>query len=494
MLDDATLYAALVARDRRFDGLFFVGVTSTGIYCRPVCPARTPRSANCRFFPSAAAAEAASFRPCLRCRPELAPGRAPIDDAERIAALLVERIEQGAVDGSAAADRESAGLESLAARFGWSSRQIRRIVRRQLGVAPIELVQTRRLLLAKQLLTETTLPVTEVAAASGFASLRRFHDAFRRRYRMTPRQLRRVATERGAPAVEAETLTLRLGYRPPFDWAALLDFLRPRALDGVESVGSDSYARTIDCAGRRGWLRVRHCERTRELEVELARSLVPVLPVLLSRVRRLFDLDARPDLIAAHLSTDRRLAAAVDARPGLRVPGGVDGFELALRAILGQQVSVRAATTLAARLVAAFGEQYSTPDPALHHLTPTPARLAAAEPGELSALGILPARSTTLITLAREVAEGRLTLDRGVDPAATVQALVALPGIGPWTAHYIALRALSWTDAFPKEDLVLRRQLGGVTPARAEAISQPWRPWRSYATLYLWQSASGEPK
>ncbi len=481
MLDDApALYEALTARDARFDGVFFVGVTSTGIYCRPICPARTPKAANCRFFPSPAVAEKAGFRPCLRCRPELAPGRAPVDDASRIAELLVQRLDEGALD-------EGGGLERLAAQFGWSSRQIRRIVRRELGVSPIELVLTRRLLLAKQLLTETALPVTEVAFASGFASLRRFNDAFLGRYGMPPARFRRAATEADGAVPASDALVLELAYRPPYDWDRLLDFLAPRALAGVERVTASAYARSVELGGRRGRIEVRHRPERRALAVELSRALAPALPALLGRLRHLFDLQARPDRIAAHLGEDSVLGASLALHPGLRVPGAFEGFELAVRAVLGQQVSVRAATTLAGRLVEAFGERLPASEPGPTHLTPSPQRLAAANPGELAALGILPARARTILALAREVASGRLRLEAGGDPAATIERLLALPGIGPWTAHYVALRALRWPDAFPKEDLVVRRRLGGLTAAGAEARSRAWSPWRSYATLHLWQ-------
>jgi AraC family transcriptional regulator of adaptative response / DNA-3-methyladenine glycosylase II len=476
--DAPTLYRALAARDRRFDGVFFVGVTSTGIYCRPICPARTPRRTNCRFFDSAEQAEGARFRPCLRCRPELAPGLAPVDDAQRIARAVVEQLDDGSLDATA-------GLEALAERFELSSRQLRRIVRRELGVSPIQLVLTRRLLLAKQLLTETSLPVTEVAFASGFASLRRFNDAFGRRYGMPPTRLRRRA---GATATPNTTVTLRLCYRAPYDWPGLLAFLRARQLAGVEHVTADAYARTVRLGERTGWLRVTRGEREGALELELAQSLTPVLPALLRRVRALFDLEARPDVIAKHLRKDARLAPLVAANPGLRVPGAFDGFEMAVRAILGQQVTVKAATTIAGRVVAAFGEPASTPIRELTRLAPTPARLARASVDELGALGIPGARGGSLIALARAHVSGALALDGGTRPGLddTLARLVALPGVGPWTAHYIAMRALRWPDAFPRGDAGVLASLGGVTALEAESMSAAWRPWRSYAVVHFW--------
>ena len=296
--DSRRLYQALTARDSRFDGVFFVGVTSTDIYCRPICPAKTPKEANCRFFDTPQEAEQAGFRPCLRCRPELAPGSAPVDDAQRIAQLIVQRLEEGSLD-------EKAGLEEIADQFELSSRQIRRIVHKELGVPPIQLLLTRRLLLAKQLLTETTLPITEVAFASGFSSLRRFNDAFNSRYGMPPTRLRRKATEDAAAITESQTSTLQLSYRPPYDWKGILAFLAARALKGVEHVTDASYARTVQLGEATGWIRVTQSKKKHALMVEFTHSLTPVLPALLSRVRALFDLDARPDLIAKHLRQGR---------------------------------------------------------------------------------------------------------------------------------------------------------------------------------------------
>ncbi len=490
----AALYNAYASRDPRFDGVFYIGVTSTGIYCRPVCTARTPRAANCRFFDNAEAAEKANFRPCLRCRPELAPGNAPVDDAHRIASLIVHRIEEGVLGPSAGSRRALSGLERIAAQFGWSSRQIRRVVQSELGVSPMELILTRRLLLAKQLLTETGLPISEVAFASGFSSLRRFNDAFSGRYGMPPTRFRKASDGREPAQPSGDAFTLRLSYRPPFDWLAMLRFLGARAMKGVEIVHDDCYSRTVRLGDHRGWIHVRQSPEGREqreqrsLLVELSHSLTPVLPALLGRLRHLFDLSARPDVIAEQLAADPLLAEAVARNPGLRVPGAFDGFELAVRAILGQQITVKGATTLAGRFTDAFGEPIATPHAALHRLCPGPERIAALTPAEIGALGIVQTRARSIIALATEIAAGRLRLEPGVDPDRTMAQLVALPGVGPWTANYIAMRALRWPDAFPKEDVALRKRLGGVTAAEAEALSQPWRPWRSYATLHLWQS------
>jgi AraC family transcriptional regulator of adaptative response / DNA-3-methyladenine glycosylase II len=477
--DSKTRYRALAARDRRFDGVFFVGVTSTRIYCRPICTVRTPKEANCRFFDSAQAAEQAGFRPCLRCRPELAPGSAPTDDAQRIAQAIVQRLE----DGTIGAD---VGLEELAAHFELSSRQIRRIVQNELGVAPIQLLLTRRLLLAKQLLTETTLPVTEVAFASGFASLRRFNDAFRRRYGLAPTRLRKRAGLEDARS--SELCSLRLDYRPPYDFAGLLAFLRNRALAGVEWVTDDAYTRTVRLGDRTGWLRVTQTKEKPQLRLEVTHSLLPVLPALLRRVRDLFDLAARPDVIAAQLRRDPILAPLVKANPGLRVPGAFSGFEMGLRAILGQQVTVKGATTIAGRLVATLGERIATPFPALTLLSPTPARVARATVDDLATHGIPSARCKSLVALARAQLSGALPLEDGVhpDPDAAIARLAELPGVGSWTAHYIAMRALRWPDAFPSGDVAVRNNLGGVSTKAADEMSQAWRPWRSYAVLHIW--------
>jgi AraC family transcriptional regulator of adaptative response / DNA-3-methyladenine glycosylase II len=481
------LYAALTARDARFDGVFFVGVTSTGVYCRPICPARTPKAANCRFFGSAHEAEQADFRPCLRCRPELAPGDAPVDDARRIAQLIVQRLEEGLLD-------EEGGLEAIADQFELSSRQVRRIVRKELGVPPIHLLLTRRLLLAKQLLTETRWPMAEVAFASGFASLRRFNDAFLRRYRMAPTRLRRQAADGAATKAERETSVLQLAYRPPYDWDAMLAFLGARALAGVEHVTDGSYARTVQLGEAKGWIRVTRSRQRDALLVELTHSLTPVLPALLNRVRALFDLDARPDVIARRLARDPRLAPSLRASPGLRVPGAFHGFEMGLRAILGQQVTVRAATTIAGALMEAFGEEFVTPFPELGRLSPTPARIGRARVDEIARRGVVAARARSLIALAEAQGAAALRLDGGAhpDPDDSIRRLAELPGIGPWTAHYIAMRALRWPDAFPKEDLAVRSALGGVSPAEAEALSQPWRPWRSYAVMHLWRTRGSD--
>jgi AraC family transcriptional regulator of adaptative response / DNA-3-methyladenine glycosylase II len=435
---------------------------------------------NCRFFATAEAAEKQAFRPCLRCRPELAPGSAPVDDAHRIAQLLAHRIEEGLAD-------DGAGLEDIAAQFGLSSRQLRRIVQRELGVSPIDLMQTRRLLLAKQLLTETRLPITEIAFASGFSSLRRFNDAFGSRYRMPPSKLRKQAAGHEEEIGATDILTLQLIYRPPYDWGSVLQFLKARTIREVEWVTDEAYYRTVRIGRHKGWIAVRHVAKKRALTVEVAHSLAPVLPALLGRLRNLFDLNARPDLIAAHLMKDRALRRDVGKNPGLRVPGAFDGFELAVRAILGQQVTVKAATTLVCRFSAAFGEKIATPFPQLNRVSPAPGVIAKASVDSIARLGIVRARARSVIAMTQAFESGELQLEAGANPQAAIKQLVTLPGIGPWTAHYIAMRALRWPDAFPPGDVAVLNNLGGITAQQAEAMSQAWRPWRSYAALHIWK-------
>lgn len=476
----STYYNAFVARDARFDGVFFTGVISTGIYCRPICPAKIPKEENCRFFHNAEAAEKHGFRPCLRCRPELAPGNAPVDDAQRIAHLIAHRLEKGMIE-------QNARLEDIADQFELSSRQLRRIIQKEFGVSPIELLQTRRLLLAKQLLTETKLTIVDVAFASGFSSLRRFNDAFSSRYGMCPTRLRKEAAI-DAKAVNSTTSTLLLTYRPPYDWDGILKFLSNRTLKGAEWVTEDFYARTV-CLGRHiGWIKVSHIPHKNALQLEFTHTLTPVLPAILGRIRNLFDLSARPDLIAFRLRQDKRLEKTVGANPGLRVPGAFDSFELAVRAVLGQQITVKAATTLACRFVESFGEKIDTPFPELHHLSPTSENIARLTVDDIAKLGIINTRAKSIIAIAEACHSGELKLEAGMHPDKTMKQLVLLPGIGQWTAHYIAMRAMRWPDAFPKEDIAIRNNLGGVTAKKAEEMSQVWRPWRSYAVLHIWRN------
>jgi AraC family transcriptional regulator of adaptative response / DNA-3-methyladenine glycosylase II len=429
---------------------------------------------QCDFFKHAAAAERAGFRPCLRCRPELAPGSAPVDAVARLARAAAARIEAGALnDGS---------LDDLAAELSISTRQLRRAVEHAFGATPVELAQTRRLLLAKQLLTETVLPVAVVADASGFASLRRFNHLFSARYGLSPSSLRR-----GAENAKTDVLRLRLSYRPPLDWPELLGFLAGRGAASVEAARDDRYLRTVQIDKHRGWIAVGPRRGAEALDVELSPSLLPVLVPLLARLRALFDLDAQPLAIAEVLGSDPRLAPLLAATPGLRVPGAFDGFELALRAILGQQVTVKAATTLFGRFAQAYGESIETPFAELSHLSPQAARIAAAPLQDLIDLGLTQARARTIHGVAHAQIDGHLRLAPGLDAEAQLAVFRALPGIGDWTAAYVGMRALRLSDAFPYSDLALCKALG-VTPREALRQSEAWRPWRSYAALHLWRS------
>jgi AraC family transcriptional regulator, regulatory protein of adaptative response / DNA-3-methyladenine glycosylase II len=475
-LDPDVCYRAALARDERFDGLFFVAVRTTGIYCRPVCRARTPRRDRCVFYRTAAEAERAGFRACFRCRPELAPGSAPQDSVSRLVRSALARIEAGALnDGS---------LDGLADALGVSGRHLRRAMHAELGISPVDLAQTRRLALAKQLLHDTALPMVDIAFASGFGSVRRFNALFRARFGRNPMDLRKFA----GSARDVDSIGLTLEYRPPYDWPAMLEFLKARAIPAVECVSEDSYFRTVQLADKRGWVRVSPLPNRTALHAEVSMSLALVLMPLVAQLRRLFDLDAQPKTIAAHLALDRRLAKSVSARPGLRVPGAFTGFEAATRAVIGQQVSVRAATTLAGRLAEAFGEPIETPRPELKRLSPAYAELARAPEQKLTALGIPKARARTLRALAEGVASGVLVLDSGAHAEFVMQELKKLPGIGEWTAQYTAMRALGWPDAFPATDLGIRKALGGVDGPRALALAEAWRPWRAYAVMHLWRN------
>lgn len=479
-LDPGQCYDALKARDARFDGVFFVGVSSTGIYCRPVCRVRMPARERCRFFATAANAEASGYRPCLRCRPELAPGVAPIDASRDIADRAVARIEAGALS--------ETDVDGLAAHFGIGARHLRRLVEREYGISPLALAQTRRLLLAKQLLTDTRMRIADVAFASGFSSVRRFNHLFRARYRLNPGALR----QRQQPQHDDEGITLKLGYRPPLDWRALTAFLTRRGACCLEQYDGRRYLRTVACGQQRGWIAAAPASRDSVLHVTVAPALAEAVTWLRSALRRLFDLDTEPLGIAAHLRADSHLAPCIDGAPGLRIPGTLDGFELALRAILGQQISVKAATTVFTRLAAYFGEPVATPFDGLDRIAPRAETLADAGLQQIIDRGLPRKRAETIRSLAQAVATGALHLDPTRPATETRAALQALPGIGPWTAQYISMRALGDPDAFPHSDLGLVRALGIDNPRELKAAAEHWRPWRAYAAMHLWHhQASG---
>jgi AraC family transcriptional regulator of adaptative response / DNA-3-methyladenine glycosylase II len=477
-LDAATCYRALRARDARFDGRFFVAVSSTRIYCRPVCTVKPPRRENCRFYPSAAAAEGAGYRPCLRCRPELAPGNASVDATSRLAQAAARLIEDRAL--------EAEGLPEVATRLGITDRHLRRAFGAEFGVSPVAFAQTQRLLLAKRLLTDTALPVTEVAFASGFGSLRRFNALFRSRYRLQPAQLRRRVRAEAADALHFE-----LAYRPPYDWAGVSAFLGARAIAGVEALEEGRYRRTAriaqDGKDHLGWIEVSPAPKKAALHVAVSASLARVLPPVLSRVKSLMDLACNPAEVAG------ALGALARARPGLRVPGAFDGFEIAVRAILGQQVSVAAARTVAGRFAAALGEPLETPFGALATVFPDAARVADATPARIARLGMPGARARCVLALARTVADGTLELMPNADLEATLERLRALPGVGEWTAQYIAMRALAWPDAYPHTDYGVMKALDTKDARRALEAGDAWRPWRAYAVMHLWNSLAKDP-
>ena len=476
-LDPRICYRALTARDARFDGRFFVAVSSTRIYCRPICTVRPPKRENCRFFPSAAAAESAGYRPCLRCRPELAPGNASVDATTRLAQAAASMMEDRTL--------ENDGLDSLAARLGITDRHLRRAFGAEFGVSPVEFAQTQRLLLSKRLLTDTALPVTEVAFASGFGSVRRFNSLFKQRYRLRPSQLRQhrsAAPERA----QVDALKFELSFRPPYDWPAVAAFLGARSIPGVEAVEDNCYRRTvritIDGKPHCGWMSVDRSPKKPTLRVTLSASLAKALPPVLSRVKALMDLACHPAEVA------KTLGPLAKSHPGLRVPGAFDGFEMAVRAILGQQVTVAGARTLAGRLAAAFGDPIATPFDSLATLFPTAATVAALPAGRIARLGMPASRARTILALAHAIDDGRLVLMPNADVETTLEALRVLPGVGEWTAQYIAMRALSWPDAFPHSDLGVMKALAKTHAREVLAAGEAWRPWRAYAVMHLWQS------
>ena len=489
--DDDACYLALKARDARFDGNFFTGVTSTGIYCRPVCRVRTPKRDNCRFFPHAALAEQAGFRPCLRCRPELAPGGTSgvpvwsMQDASSILAQQAARL----MDAAPGSPGQALGVATLAQRLGISDRHLRRIFEAQFGVSPLQYLQTRRLLCAKQLLTDTTLQATQVARISGFASVRRFNAAFAEQYGLNPTQLRRSGS---ASAPGHSGISLKLAYRPPYDVTAMLQFLGRRQINGTELVSLAPkglcFAKTLTLHNgsqrTSGWLVAQFDEPRCRVNLRVSESLAELIPLVMMRVRALLDLDADPSAI------NQVLHSHFPQSDGLRLPGALDGFELAVRAVLGQQITVAAARTLCQRLVVRFGEPIQTPVAGLDRLFPTAEAMAGVSGEVLGQLGIVKQRQNAILALAHAVTSGTLQLQPGADPDQTRAALQALPGIGDWTAQYICMRALHWPDAFPAGDVALHNARGvrqQPNPAQAAlAAATAWQPWRSYAVIRAW--------
>ena len=478
-------YRAIATRDARFDGRLFTGVKTTGIYCRPICPARTPKRENVTFWPSAAAAQEAGFRPCLRCRPEISSDAAAWRGTSNTVSRALALIAEGGLDGDAAS------LAALCGRLGVGERQLRRLFDKHLGAPPIAVAQTRRVLFAKQLIQETRLPMAAIADAAGFGSIRRFNDAFKKLYRRSPSELRRQAT---APT-GLSSVTLRLGYRAPYDWDAILAFLGQRSIAGVELVDADRYSRTIEIDGAFGSIAVEPGKS--HLAATIRFPKVTTLLAIVARLRRLFDLDADIETIGAHLSSDHALAPLIARRPGLRTPGAWDGFELAVRAILGQQITVTGARKLAVKVVDLAGSTVAadvTGDERLNRIFPSAARMAQSD---LSPLGMPKARIAALQALAQAVAADPKLIEPAGSYEETVEKLLALPGFGPWTAQYWALRALRDSDAFPAADVGLLRSpavaSGGKRPTPKALLerAESWRPWRAYAAQHLW-TADGE--
>lgn len=477
-------YAAFKAKDARFDGRFFVGVSSTGIYCRPVCSAKLPKEENCTFYETAAAAEQAGYRPCLMCRPELAPGSAPIDATSALVRNAARLLEENCGNGQ--------NIEEYVYRLGCSDRHLRRAFTSEFKVTPVQYLQTCRLLLAKNLLTDTNLSVVDVAMAAGFGSLRRFNDLFKKQYRLSPTALRKQSVHK----YEIDgNVSLALGYRPPYQWEHILGFLAQRAIPGVEVVTGDEYLRTVHYVNAKGkhvsgWIRVGHQAKKNALTVTVNSALLSALPHLLTRVRNLFDLYCCPDAVYETLSVMNDVKPGLCV-PGTRLPGCFEPFEMTVRAVLGQQITVKAASTLAGRIAETYGTPVETGIEGLTHTFPSAQDIAALE-GEISnhlgPLGVTKTRASTIHGLAQKIVSGELNFTLCMQPEFEIKKLMSIPGIGAWTAHYIAMRAIGWPDAFPHTDHGIKKALEPMSEDEVLKIAEAWRPWRSYATISLWNS------
>lgn len=477
-LDPAICWQALYSRDPRFDGRFFAGVVTTRVYCRPICPVPLRKPENVQWFPSTASAEAAGFRPCRRCRPHTSPGTPAWLGTSAVVSRALKLISDGRLD--------TGDVEALAERVGIGSRHLRRLFVQHLGASPVKIARTRRVHFARHLIEETSLPITKIALSSGFRSVRQFNHAVRAAFDHSPSELRLLHGSSKASDRQAG-IVIHLSYRPPFDWAALVGFLTPRATPGVEVIQNDCYRRTIEVDGQPGEIEVRPDDDTPRLRVQVKLTSYEHLTAVIERVRRIFDLGADPLQIASHLSRDPRLKTLLDARPGLRVPGVWDGFELAVRAVLGQQLTVRDSSLLVARLVRNFGRPVETSVEGLTHLFPRPEVLADAD---LSCAGIRGACAGGIRTLARAVCKRELAFEASKTLEDTLSRLRAIRGTGERKAHYIAMRAFGEPDAFPSADLGLRRSVGNrrspVSPAELVRLAETWRPWRAYAAMHLW--------
>lgn len=483
-------YEAFKRKDTQFDGRFFIGVLSTGIYCRPVCRARLPKRENCEFYITAAEAEHAGFRPCLLCRPELAPGTAPIDAKTSLAYQSARLMEESCGYGE--------NMEEIAIRLGYTTRHLRRVFLENFHVSPVQYLQTCRLLLAKNLLTNTDLSILDVAMAAGFGSLRRFNDLFKKRYRLAPTALRREATKEKE---QNDNITVALGYRPPYCWQEMLDFLAVRAIPGVETIKDGVFCRTarfVDGNHRNiyGWIRVSHQPKNNTLAVSIDATLLPMLPHVLARVRHLFDLYCDPDAVFETLASMNNIKPGLCIH-GIRLPGCFDTFEMAVRAVLGQQISVKAARTLAARVANNYGTPVETEMEELTHAFPSPEDIIALKgpiENHLGPLGITGTRAKTILALAQMFTQKKIDFGLCAHPESEIQKLTALPGIGAWTAQYIGMRAMGWPDAFLHTDYGVKKALAPRSSKEILALAESWRPWRSYATVNLWHSLSTQAK
>ena len=481
---DSGLYAAFIAKDTRFDGRFFVGISSTGIYCRPVCRARQPKPENCTFYSTAAEAEQAGYRPCLLCRPELAPGTSVTDATTNLAYRAVRLLEENCVSGQ--------NLKSLSGRLGCTDRHLRRVFTAEYNVTPVQYLQTCRLLLAKSLLTDTSLSVLDVAMAAGFGSLRRLNDLFKKQYNLSPTALRkRMSSGKKCSG----NITLALGYRSPYHWDEMLSFLAGRAITGVEIVRNGEYMRTVHMENPAGkhiysWVRVGHEPEKNALSVTVSEALLPVLPQVLARIRHLFDLYCDPGVIYDTLQMMNDIRPDL-CKMGTRLPGCFDSFEMAVRAVLGQQISVKAARTLAARIAEHYGTPVQTGIDGLTHIFPSPVDIISMGDDvteNLGLLGVITARSNTIYELAQAFSRQEINFALCAEPGEEIKKLLKIRGIGSWTAQYITMRAMGWTDAFLETDVGIKKALHPRTTKEMLEMAEAWRPWRSYATINLWNT------
>jgi len=477
-LDPDTCFRAVSSRDRRFDGKFFIGITSTRIYCRPVCPARHAKRCNMEFYPTAAAAEAAGYRPCLRCFPEYSPAYVAANDGQEVIKRALQLIATGELDEN--------GVTGVAKKLGISDRHLRRLFADHLGATPLAFAQTRRVQFAKQLIADTKLTMTKIAFASGFQTIRQFNGAFKQLYGRTPIELRR--SSRTGEKSACAPIHMKLAYRPPFNWEPILDFLQPRLQSGIEAIEGQTYRRFVTFEDESGIVEIRHCPDRHSLELAAPSQLWHHARALVEQTRRMFDLDADPMTIGEHLRSDQDLSRLIGPESCVRVLGGWEPFSDAIRIILGQQVSVAGATTLCARLIRQFGKQFS--DDQLGWAFPKPSKLAAAD---TASIGIPKSRAIAIKEFSSAVARRWIVLDGTMGLVEFLDRTTSLPGIGKWTANCIAMRSLKEPNAFPAGDLGIRKAMSPglrnlVTEKKVELRAASWQPWRSYAAMALWQS------